>query len=100
MHAISTRRLFRTAVAVTIASGVAVSVAVAGQAAVIPGTDGPDVHFGLDNDNADNPFIQPPGVGPKQHMDNTDVVFGRGGSDLLVGNLGGDTIPAGPVPTS
>ncbi|WP_347351576.1 calcium-binding protein [Intrasporangium sp.] len=60
-----------------------------------PGTPGPDVHLGLDNDNAANPFIQPPGVTAKQHMDNTDVLIGRGGPDLLVGNLGGDTLLGG-----
>ena len=33
--------------------------------------------IGLDNDNADNPFVQPPGVSAPQHMDETDVLFGR-----------------------
>lgn len=61
-------------------------------ALLAPGTPGKDVHFGLDNDNADNPFIQPPGVTAKQHMDNTDILVGRGNDDLLVGNLGGDTL--------
>lgn len=95
MHTTSTRRLARSVVALGLAAGVVSAVTVAGQAAVIPGTDGPDVHFGLDNDNAANTFIQPPGVVAKQHMDNTDVVFGRDGKDLLVGNLGSDTIPGG-----
>ena len=40
-------------------------------------------HVGGDNDNADNPFIQPPGVTAKQHMDNTDLLFGRANDDLL-----------------
>jgi hypothetical protein len=67
-----------------------------GSAAVLPGTPGNDVHFGRDNDNAGNTFIQPPGVAAKQHMDNTDVLFGRGGADLLIGKLGDDTILGGP----
>ena len=58
----------------------------------IPGTPGKDVHVGADNDNANNTFIQPPGVTAKQHMDNTDLLFGRGGDDLLIGRLGGDTL--------
>jgi hypothetical protein len=61
----------------------------------IPGTPRKDVTIGLDTDNADNPFIQPPGVTAKQHIDNTDVLFGRGNDDLLIGNLGSDTLLAG-----
>jgi Ca2+-binding RTX toxin-like protein len=71
--------------------------AVLGSAAVVPGTPGNDVHFGRDNDNANNTFIQPPGVTAKQHMDNTDVLFGRAGADLLVGKLGDDTLLGGPA---
>ncbi len=65
-------------------------------AVMAPGTNRADVTFGADNDNAANPFIQPPGVTAKQHMDNTDVLFGRGNADLLVGKRGGDTLVAGP----
>ncbi len=61
----------------------------------IPGTPGKDVHAGLDNDNADNPFVQPPGVAAKQHMDNTDIIFGRDNDDLLIGNLGDDALLGG-----
>lgn len=82
------------------AAGLALGALVAGTATaatalVAPGTPAKDVTFGLDNDNADNPFIQPPGVVAKQHMDNTDVLFGRDNDDLLVGNLGGDTLLGG-----
>ena len=65
-------------------------------ATVEPGTPAKDVHVGLDDDNADNPFIQPAGVRTAQHMDDTDVLFGRGNDDLLIGRLGGDTLLAGP----
>lgn len=61
----------------------------------IPGTPGKDVHVGLDNDNADNTFVQPPGVAAKQHMDNTDILFGRDNDDLLIGNLGDDALLGG-----
>jgi hypothetical protein len=93
------RRTTRTLVAATAATAALVSTgaALTGAAGVVrPGTSQADVTVGLDNDNADNPFIQPPGVTAKQHMDNTDVLFGRGGNDLLVGNLGGDTVVGGP----
>ncbi|MDE9364713.1 hypothetical protein PZ938_03780 [Luteipulveratus sp. YIM 133132] len=60
-----------------------------------PGTPAKDVHIGLDNDNAANTFVQPPGVTAKQHMDSTDVLLGRGNDDLLIGNLGGDTLLGG-----
>jgi hypothetical protein len=73
----------------------AVAATVNSSAFVAPGTAGKDVTFGADNDNAANAFIQPPGVAAKQHMDNTDVLFGRGNDDLLVGRLGGDTILGG-----
>jgi RTX calcium-binding nonapeptide repeat (4 copies) len=74
------------------AAGLAMVAVGGAQAAVVPGTPYPGVHFGLDNDNANNTFIQPPGVTAKQHMENTDVLFGRGGDDLLIGRLGSDTI--------
>ena len=76
-------------VAVLVGAGLAVAPA---SGLMAPGTGGKDVHIGTDNDNADNPFIQPPGVAAKQHMDNTDVLIGRGNDDLLIGNLGSDTL--------
>ena len=60
-----------------------------------PGTPGDDVHLGFDNDNADNPLIQPPGVSAPQHMSNADVMFGRDGKDLLMGRRGADTLVGG-----
>ncbi len=92
------RRTTRTLVAATAATAALVSTgaALTGAAGVVrPGTSQADVTVGLDNDNADNPFVQPPGVVAKQHMDNTDVLFGRGNDDLLIGKLGGDTLLAG-----
>ena len=67
-------------------------------AAVEPGTPGRDVHVGADNDNASNPFIQPPGIDRPQHMNDTDLLFGRGNADLLVGGQGSDTLLGGPGP--
>ncbi len=78
--------------------GIAAGIGLSGTAAwgtLAPGTPGKDVTSGLDNDNASNTFIQPPGVTAKQHMDNTDVLFGRANDDLLRGNLGDDVLVAG-----
>jgi hypothetical protein len=79
--------------AVVLATGAATAMA-----AVEPGTPDKDVHIGKDNDNASNPFIQPPGIAKAQHMNDTDLLFGRGNADLLVGNKGGDTLLGGPGP--
>jgi hypothetical protein len=87
-----TRRLVVTALA---AVAIVAGTAAASTGLAAPGTPGKDVHFGGDDDNADNPFIQPPGVTAKQHMDNTDVLFGRENKDLLVGVLGDDTLLGG-----
>ena len=79
-----------------VAAGVlVVGLAGASSAVLEPGTPAKDVTVGLDNDNAANPFIQPPGVAAKQDMDNTDVLFGRDNDDLLIGKLGDDTLLAG-----
>ena len=72
--------------------------AAAAMASVDPGTPDKDVHIGKDNDNASNPFIQPPGVAAPQHMNDTDLLFGRGNADLLVGNKGNDVLLGGPGP--
>ncbi|UYM04829.1 calcium-binding protein [Solicola gregarius] len=85
------RTTLRRLAAVSVVAAVAATTVSASMANIAPGTPKKDVHIGLDNDNADNPFIQPPGVVAKQHMDNTDVLFGRAKEDLLVGKLGGDT---------
>jgi len=79
--------------AVVLATGGATAMA-----AVEPGTPDKDVHIGKDNDNASNPFIQPPGIARAQHMNDTDLLFGRGNADLLVGNKGGDTLLGGVGP--
>ena len=79
-----------------VASVLALSaVAVSANATVRPGTPAKDVTVGADNDNATNTFIQPPGVAAKQHMENTDLLFGRDNDDLLVGKLGSDTLLGG-----
>jgi hemolysin type calcium-binding protein len=93
----ATRRpLHRAAVVAVLSAAAVAGVATGAYASIAPGTPGNDVTLGADNDNAGNAFVQPPGVAAKQHMDNTDVLFGRGANDLLVGNLGSDTLVGGP----
>ena len=85
-------------IATMAAAAAALSVALGSSnalATVDPGTPANDVHFGQDNDNASNPFVQPHGVSATLHMDNTDVMFGRDNDDLLVGKLGSDTLLGG-----
>jgi Ca2+-binding RTX toxin-like protein len=53
------------------------------------------VLFGADDDNQQNPQIQPAGAG-NQSLNNTDVIEGGPGNDLLIGLLGGDVIRGGP----
>ncbi len=91
-HHVTRRRAGAVAVTVGVLLGVA---AIGANAIIQPGTPGKDVTFGLDNDNADNTFVQPPGVVAKQHMDNTDVLFGRDNDDLLVAKLGDDVLVGG-----
>jgi RTX calcium-binding nonapeptide repeat (4 copies) len=94
----TTRKVRLTGAGFVAAAVVATSAATAFAAAGEPGTPGKDVTIGLDNDTASNPFIQPPGVTAPQHMNDTDLLFGRGNADLLVGNKGGDTLLGGTGP--
>ncbi len=89
------RKLGLTTAALAIAATGALAGTQPANGLLIPGTPGKDVHIGLDNDNVDNPFVQPPGVAAKQHMDNTDILFGRGNDDLLIGKLGDDVLLGG-----
>jgi len=63
-------------------------------AAFLPGTNGDDVIFGIDDDNVDNPVIQPAGA-VNQSLNNADAIDGRNGDDVLIGLLGSDTIRGG-----
>lgn len=54
-----------------------------------------DVLIGQDNDNIDNPLVQPPGTEANQSLNNTDVLLGEGGCDVLIGLLGSDVIDGG-----
>jgi len=54
-----------------------------------------DVLIGLDNDNLNNPLIQPAGVVANQSLNDTDLLLGGGGCDVLIGLLGSDVMDGG-----
>jgi hypothetical protein len=56
------------------------------------GGGGAQVLFGKDNDNINNPIIQPAGVAANQSLDNTDILSGGAGPDVLIGLLGSDVL--------
>jgi RTX calcium-binding nonapeptide repeat (4 copies) len=66
------------------------------QAALQQGGSGPQVLIGADDDNVDNPTIQPPDVPANQSLNNTDVLLGGGANDILIGLLGDDVLIGGP----
>ena len=66
------------------------------QAALQQGGSGPQVLIGADDDNVNNPTIQPPGVPANQSLNNTDVLLGGGANDILIGLLGDDVLIGGP----
>ena len=66
-----------------------------GTAALLEGRDRAQVLIGRDDDNVDNPVIQPEGVAANQSLNNTDVVFGEGDNDVLFGLLGSDVMDGG-----
>jgi hypothetical protein len=66
------------------------------EAALQQGGSGPQVLIGADDDNVNNPTIQPPGVPANQSLNNTDVLLGGGANDILIGLLGNDVLIGGP----
>jgi hypothetical protein len=64
------------------------------RAALIEGTERSDLLFAADDDNLQNPLLQPAGA-PNQTLNNTDVMEGFGGDDVMIGLLGGDVMRGG-----
>jgi Ca2+-binding RTX toxin-like protein len=56
------------------------------------GDAGAQVLIGKDNDNTNNPLIQPAGVAANQSLNNTDILSGGSGPDVLIGLLGSDVL--------
>jgi Ca2+-binding RTX toxin-like protein len=83
--------LMRIAIAITI---VGLLLAGSANAALIEGGDRDDLLFGADDDNPQNPVIQPAGASD-QSLSNADVIDGNKGNDLMIGLLGSDTMRGG-----
>jgi Ca2+-binding RTX toxin-like protein len=64
-------------------------------AAQLVGTSRSDVLIGSDDDNVDDPEIQPVGVAANQSLNNADVLLGGRGDDVLIGMLGSDLLAGG-----
>lgn len=78
--------------AFTLIAATFLSTAAPSFAAHIQGTGRGDLLIGRDDDNVDDPFIQPPGTAANQSLNNTDVLVGRGGNDVLIGRAGSDVL--------
>lgn len=74
----------------------ALTMPVAAQAAFQTGNGRADVLIGADDDNVDNPLIQPPDTQADQSLNNTDIQEGRRGNDVMIGLLGNDVQRGGP----
>jgi Ca2+-binding RTX toxin-like protein len=64
-------------------------------AAQLVGTSRSDVLIGSDDDNTNDPEIQPEGVAANQSLNNADVLLGGRGDDVLIGMLGSDLLAGG-----
>ncbi|HJQ85313.1 MAG TPA: hypothetical protein VKA21_14605 [Candidatus Binatia bacterium] len=67
----------------------------ASQAGYLVGTGRADVLIGRDDDNQDDPEIQPAGVAANQSLNNADTLLGGPGDDVLIGMLGSDVLIGG-----
>jgi hypothetical protein len=89
----TSRWLARTALPILLAGALASDLAGFGSmawAANQVGTSDSDVLTGLDDDNVNNPVIQPPGTAANQSLNNTDIQVGGRGHDILIGLQGND----------
>jgi len=95
---LSIKRIVFAAVA-TAVMGVLIAAMMGGpepsDAASLERGDGDQVVIGRDDDNIDNPKIQPPGTVANQSLNNTDILSGGGGNDVLIGLLGSDVMQGG-----
>jgi hypothetical protein len=93
---------FRIVRVLAVGFSVAISMTLAGGAlspppgaALLEGDNHADLLIGADDDNIDNPTIQPPGTVANQSLNNADVLVGEGGNDVLIGLLGSDVLRGG-----
>ncbi len=80
-------------VAAVLAIG-AVLLAGGAEAGRVEGTNKADLLFGADDDNAQNPVVQPAGAS-NQSLNNADAMHGKNGNDVMIGLLGSDTMRGG-----
>jgi hypothetical protein len=64
-------------------------------AATLVGTVHSDILIGTDDDNQNDPEIQPANVGLNQSLNNADTLIGGLGNDILIGMLGSDVLLGG-----
>jgi len=95
---VSIKRIVFAAVA-TAVMGVLIAAMMGGpepsDAASLERGDGDQVVIGRDDDNIDNPKIQPPGTVANQSLNNTDILSSGAGNDVLIGLLGSDVLQGG-----
>ena len=83
---------------IRIATGLALGLALHAstlQAAELVGSSHSDVLIGRDDDNQNDPEIQPAGVAANQSLNNADALIGGNGDDVLIGMLGSDVLVGG-----
>ena len=84
---------------IRIATGLALGLALHAstlQAAELVGSARSDILIGSDDDNQNDPEIQPQGVAANQSLNNADTLIGGSGKDILIGMLGSDVLLGGP----
>jgi hypothetical protein len=94
----SIKRIVFAAVAVAV-MGVLIAAFMGGpqrsNAALVERGNGAQVLIGKDDDNTDNPKIQPAGTAANQSLNNTDVISSGAGNDVQIGLLGSDVMQGG-----
>jgi hypothetical protein len=95
---VSIKRIVFAAVAAAV-TGVLIAAVMGGpessDAALLERGDGAQVVIGKDDDNTNNPKIQPPGTVANQSLNNTDLLSSGAGNDVLIGLLGEDVMQGG-----
>jgi hypothetical protein len=94
----SIRRIILAALAAAVASVLLAAMIGApdrSEAALLEGGYGANVVIGEDDDNINNPDIQPPGTTANQSLNNADVLSSGAGNDVLIGLLGSDVMQGG-----
>ncbi|HEX5064627.1 MAG TPA: hypothetical protein VFY49_00800 [Myxococcota bacterium] len=64
------------------------------RAGLIEGSRRSDLLFGADDDDPQNPLVQPPGA-VNQSLNDTDIMDGREGDDVMIALLGADVMHGG-----